>query len=67
MGKGMNQAPRQTGPNMGAADANTNVRRVGEIEDVQFAKGVITSGPGVVYLMDPRGGYNLIKVTIEPN
>lgn len=66
VGTGMNQAPRQAGPNTGAADADTNVRRVGEIEDVQFGKGVITSGPGVVYLMDPRGGYNLIKVTIEP-
>ncbi len=67
VGKGMNQAPRQSGPNTGAADANTNVRRVGEIEDVQFGKGVITSAPGVVYLTDPRGGYNLIKVTIQPN
>lgn len=66
VGFGANQAPRQSGPNSGAADADTNVRRVGALEDVQFGKGVIVSGPGVTYSMDPRGGYNMISVDIQP-
>jgi len=33
--------------------------------DVQFGKGTITSGPGVVWLQDPRGGYNIVRVEIQ--
>ncbi len=67
VGFGEDQAPRQAGPNTGAADMNTTVRRVSEIEDVQFGKGLISSPAGVVGLADPRGGYNIIQVTITPN
>lgn len=66
VGFGANQAPRQGGPNQGAADANTAIRRVSDLEDVQFGKGVISNGPGTVYLRDPRGGYNVIRVDIQP-
>jgi hypothetical protein len=66
VGFGENQAPRQTTTNSGAEDANTQIRRVAEIKDVQFGKDIITSAPGVVSLEDARGGYNLITVTIEP-
>ncbi len=66
VGFGIYQAPRQGGPNEGPADANTTVRRVSELEDVQFGKGLISSGPGVVYLQDPRGGYNVVRVEIQP-
>ncbi len=67
VGMGADQAPRQgAGGNVGAADDNTSVRRVGELNDVQFGKGVITSSAGVVSQEDPRGGYNLVLVEIEP-
>ncbi|WP_136468889.1 spondin domain-containing protein [Flagellimonas onchidii] len=66
VGFGIYQAPRQSGPNEGPADANTTVRRVSDLEDVQFGKGVYDNGPGVVYLQDPRGGYNVIKIEIQP-
>ncbi|MEX0313576.1 MAG: spondin domain-containing protein [Allomuricauda sp.] len=66
VGFGSYQAPRQSGPNEGPADANTTIRRVSELEDVQFGKGVYNNGPGVVYLQDPRGGYNLVKIDIQP-
>lgn len=66
VGFGMNQAPRQAGPNTGAADDNNIVRRVTELNDVQFGKGTISSGPGVVWLQDPRGGYNVIRIEIQP-
>ncbi|NER15509.1 hypothetical protein GWK08_18790, partial [Leptobacterium flavescens] len=56
VGFGPDQAPRQLNPNTGAADGNTAIRRVSALEDVQFGKGVIDNGPGVVYLEDPRGG-----------
>ncbi len=65
VGQGENQAPRQADPDAGAADEDTLVRRVASIDDVQFGKGVIESSPGVVGLEDPRGGYNLVTVTIE--
>lgn len=65
VGFGMNQAPRQAAFNTGAEDANTTVRRVSELNDVQFGKGIISSGPGVVWLQDPRGGYNVIRVEIQ--
>jgi len=58
---------RQTGPNTGAEDENTSIRRVSEIDDVQFGKGIISSPAGVVGYADSRGGYNLVKVTITPN
>lgn len=66
VGFGAYQAPRQSQANTGTADSNSLIRRVGALEDVQFGKGTITSGPGVVALNDPRGGYNLIVVNIEP-
>ncbi len=47
------------------ADPNTNVRRVSELEDVQFGKGVISSAAGVTQKEEVRGGYNLIEVTLE--
>jgi hypothetical protein len=67
VGMGMDQAPFQTGPNTGAADDNTTIRRVMEINDLQFGKGTISSEEGVSGYEDLRGGYNLVKVTIEPN
>ncbi len=48
-----------------ADDANTSVRRVSELNDVQFGKGVIASPAGVTQHRDPRGGYNLIEVSID--
>ncbi len=66
VGFGIYQAPRQGGPDEGPADANTLIRRVGELEDVQFGKGLIVNGPGTTYLRDPRGGYNVIRVDIQP-
>ncbi|MGX1930787.1 spondin domain-containing protein [Flagellimonas sp. 2504JD4-2] len=66
VGFGIYQAPRQSGPNEGPVDANTIIRRVSELEDVQFGKGVYNNGPGVVYLQDPRGGYNLVRIDIQP-
>lgn len=46
-------------------DANTNVRRVTSFNDVQFGKGIINSAAGVTQLNEPRGGYNLIEVSVE--
>ncbi|TRX49322.1 cadherin repeat domain-containing protein [Fulvivirga sp. M361] len=66
VGVGADQAPRQAGGNTGAADDDTSVRRVAELDDVQFGKGLITSSAGVVSQGDPRGGYNLVLVDIEP-
>ena len=65
IGFGMNQAPRQMG-STGDPDTNTMIRRVGEIEDLQFDKGMITSMPGVVGFGDGRGGYNFVQLNIEP-
>ncbi|MEO1626433.1 MAG: spondin domain-containing protein, partial [Bacteroidota bacterium] len=48
VGFGPNQAPRQADPDSGSADADTNTRRVTEIENVQFNAGTINSLPGVV-------------------
>ena len=66
VGFGADQAGRQAGPNTGAADDNNLTRRVTQIDDVQFGKGVIASPAGVVYYADQRGGYNMVIVTIEP-
>lgn len=66
VGFGADQAPRQAGPNLGAPDANTTIRRVSNLEDVQYGKGVYNSGPGVVAVQDGRGGYNLVTVEIRP-
>ncbi|KPM31850.1 Hypothetical protein I595_2350 [Croceitalea dokdonensis DOKDO 023] len=66
VGFGMNQAPRQSAANQGGADDNPLIRRVSALTDVQFGKGTISSGPGVVWLQDPRGGYNLVRVEIRP-
>ena len=67
VGMGMDQAPFQSGPNTGAADDNTMVRRVTVINDVQFGKGPIQSEEGVAGYGDLRGGYNLVKVSVSPN
>lgn len=66
VGFGANQAPRQSGSNTGAADSNNLIRRVSTLNDVQFGKGAINSTPGVTWSDDPRGGYNLIEVNIQP-
>ncbi len=66
VGFGGDQVMNQSGPNTGAADADTSIRRVSALDDVQFGKGVINSGPGVTWFGDPRGGYNLIEVDIQP-
>ncbi|MCH9680862.1 MAG: spondin domain-containing protein [Deltaproteobacteria bacterium] len=65
VGLGENQAPRQADPDAGDPDEDPLIRRVGAIDDVQFGKGLIESGPAVVGLEDPRGGYNLVTVTVE--
>lgn len=67
IGMGADQAPFQTGPNTGATDENNLIRRVMEINDVQFGKGPIHSYEGVAGYPDLRGGYNLVHVTIEAN
>lgn len=67
VGFGPDQAPFQSGPNTGAADQNNLVRRVAEIDDLQFGKGLISSADGITGYADPRGGYNLVKVTVVPN
>ncbi|MCM4171051.1 hypothetical protein DHD32_06145 [Arenibacter sp. TNZ] len=67
IGFGPDQAPFQTAPNMGVSDENNLIRRVMEINDIQFGKGPINSSDGVSGSMDHRGGYNLVEVTITPN
>jgi hypothetical protein len=67
VGLGPDQAPFQSGPNTGAADDNNLIRRVMEIDDVQFGKGPIHSYEGVAGHPDLRGGYNLVHITIEAN
>jgi len=66
VGFGTYQAPRQAGANQGPADSNSTIRRVGDLTDVQFGKGTYSNGPGTIYLGDPRGGYNIIKIDIQP-
>ncbi|WP_442264788.1 spondin domain-containing protein [Tenacibaculum sp. ZS6-P6] len=66
VGFGANQAPRQSGANTGAVDSDNLIRRVAILNDVQFGKGAINSSPGVTWFGDPRGGYNLIEVNIQP-
>lgn len=71
-GFGADQAPRQGGvADTGADDSNNIVRRVGPsdgtfLTDVQFGKGAYNNPAGVVYVGDPRGGYNVIRVEIQP-
>ncbi|WP_350292808.1 spondin domain-containing protein [uncultured Croceitalea sp.] len=70
-GFGADQAPRQGAQGTGAADPNNLVRRVGPssgtfLTDVQFGKGAYDNSAGVVYVGDPRGGYNVIRVEIQP-
>lgn len=67
IGMGADQAPFQSGPNTGAPDENNMIRRVMEINDVQFGKGSIHSYEGVAGHPDLRGGYNLVHITIEAN
>ncbi len=66
VGFGADQAPRQAGTDQGAPDVNTSIRRVSDLEDVQFGKGIYDNPPGVVYFEDPRGGYNLVRIDIQP-
>ncbi|MDH7444216.1 spondin domain-containing protein [Aquimarina sp. 2201CG14-23] len=66
VGFGMDQVMNQSGPNTGNADANTTIRRVSNLEDVQFGKGVIASPPGVTWSGDSRGGYNIIELNFQP-
>ncbi len=66
VGFGADQAPRQAGPDSGAADPDSTVRRVSNLTDVQFGKGTYDNPPGVVYVQDSRGGYNVIRVEIRP-
>lgn len=70
-GFGADQAPRQGGQDTGADDSNNIVRRVGPsdgtfLTDVQFGKGAYNNPAGVIYVGDPRGGYNVITVEIQP-
>jgi len=67
IGMGADQAPFQSGPNTGVSDENNLIRRVMEIDDVQFGKGPIHSYEGVAGHPDLRGGYNLVHITIETN
>ncbi len=46
-------------------DADNTVRRVKQLNDVQFGKGVINSAAGVTQFLDDRGGYNLVDVSVE--
>lgn len=48
-----------------ADDTDTNVRRVRALNDEQFGKGLISSPAGVTQTLDPRGGYNIIELSIE--
>lgn len=48
-----------------ADDSNTLVRRVSEINDIQFGKGSISSAAGVTQKNEVRGGYNFIDIIIE--
>ena len=64
---GADQAPFQTGPNTGATDENNLIRRVMEINDVQFGKGPIHSEEGVARNPNVRGGYNLVYLAVETN
>ncbi|MFS4466967.1 spondin domain-containing protein [Maribacter sp. 2210JD10-5] len=70
-GFGENQAPRQGARDTGAEDPNNIVRRVGPsngtfLTDAQFGKGAYDNPAGVIYVGDPRGGYNAVKVEIQP-
>ena len=58
--------PMIGGSGTGDLDNTTMIRRVDEINDLQFGKGMITSMPGVVAFEDERGGYNFVKINIEP-
>ena len=50
----------------GPEDNDTTIRRVMSIDDQQFGKGIISSAPGTAWIGDPRGGYNLLEVDIQP-
>jgi len=50
----------------GPVDDNNIIRRVMSIDDQQYGKGVIQSAPGTAWSGDPRGGYNLLEVDIQP-
>ena len=67
VGMGIDQAPFQSGPDTGTADDDTYVRRVTEINNVQYWKGPIQSEEGVAGYNDLRCGFNLVKVNIESN
>jgi len=50
----------------GPVDSNTIIRRVMGINDQQFGKGIIESAAGTAWSGDPRGGYNLLEIDIQP-
>lgn len=62
---GLGNGQPMRGNNAVADDSNTNVRRVTSLDDVQFGKGIISSVAGVTQHREPRGGYNLIEVSVE--
>jgi len=62
---GLGDGQPMNGNNPVASDGNTNVRRVTELNDVQFGKGIISSAAGVTQNNEVRGGYNLIDVKVE--
>lgn len=62
---GLGDGQPMNGNNAVAEDNDTTVRRVTELDDVQFGKGVITSAAGVTQNNEVRGGYNLIEVSVE--
>lgn len=65
VGFGADQAPRQSGGNTGMTE-DIAVERVTSFMDDQFGKAVFTTSSGVAHAGDPRGGYNMIRVHIEP-
>ena len=62
---GLGDGQPMNGNNPVAEDNDTTVRRVTELDDVQFGKGIITSPAGVTQNNEVRGGYNLIEVSVE--
>jgi hypothetical protein len=62
---GLGDGQPMNGNNAVAEDSDTAIRRVIELEDVQFGKGVISSTAGVTQNNEVRGGYNLVELSVE--
>ncbi|NND80452.1 MAG: hypothetical protein HKN53_11175 [Maribacter sp.] len=62
----MDQALFQFSQYTDSIDGDTNVQRVNEIDDVQFGKGAISSVEGVGGCREIGGGFNLVKISINP-